>query len=209
MKESMSTDISAARVTEVNNLHKRFVRIMKKGAFAAFEIGKILRDIWDRIDAHESWPGWCKDNLTFDVRTANTYLRIYENFKDNPKLLSGHTITGALKLLSAPQNEKQEAKEESLKEKYETPWEQYFEAPPLSRKVKLNNHRFEIPNSRELYLIRRGFNYPVRIAEVLAPGSDDSRLKSAYRGMMENVQVALEMYFQEIERIESLQEKKK
>ena len=209
MKESMPTDISVARITEANKLHKSFVRIMKKGATTAFEIGKILRDIWDRMDAHESWPEWCKDNLAFDVRTANTYLRIYDNFKDNPRLLSGHTITGALKLLSAPQKEKQEAKGEVPEEKYETPWEQYFDSPPLGRKVKLNDHRFEIPNANELYLIRRGFNYPVKIAEVLAPGSDDSRLKAAYRGMMENVQVALEMYFQEIERIETLQEKKK
>ena len=209
MKESKATDISAARITEANNLHKSFVKLMQKGAITAFEIGKILRDIWDRLDAHESWPQWCKDNLAFDIRTANTYLRIYENFKDNPKLLSGHTITGALKLLSAPQKEKEESKDEIPEDKYLTPWEQYFDSPPLSKKVKLNNHRFEIPNTNEIYLIRRGLNYPVKIAEVLAPGSDDSHLKAAYRGMLENVQVALEMYFQEIERIETLQEKKK
>jgi hypothetical protein len=203
----VSTDISAARIAEINSLHKNLVKTLKKGAMIAFEIGKELRDIWGRLDTLDSWPQWCKDNLVFDVSTANRYLRIYNNFKDNPKQLSGQTFSGTLKLLSAPpKEEKQEIiryGDESRRP--ETPWERYFEAPPLGRKVKLNNYRFEQPNENELYLIRRGFNYPVKIAEVLAPGSGDGRLKTAHRGMMENVQVALETYFEEAERVEELQ----
>jgi len=204
------TDISAARIEEVNNLHRRFVKILTKGALTAFEIGKILRDIWGRLDAHDSWAQWCGDNLAFDVSTANRYMRVYENFKDNPKLLCGQTIAGALKLLSASQKESGEVTRYGDEEKRpETPWERYFELPPLGRKVKLDNYRFEQPNSRELYLIRRGLNYPVLIAEVLASGSDDGRLKTAHRGMMENIQVALETYYQDVERVEALQEKQK
>jgi hypothetical protein len=75
--------------------------------------------------------------------------------------------------------------------------------PPLSRDVKLANHRFEVPNSHEVYLIRRGLNYPVKIAEVLAP--EDRRLTTAHRGMLENVQAALERYYQEVERVEALE----
>jgi hypothetical protein len=209
-KEFAPADISASRIAEINRMHKNFVKTLKKGAVTAFEIGKALCDIWGRLDASDSWPQWCKENLAFDGSTANKYLRIYENFKDNPKLLHGQTMTGTLKLLSAPQKEETEVTRYGDDEKRrETPWEQYFELPPLGRKVKLKNHRFEQPNAHELYLIRRGFNYPVKIADVLAPGSDDGRLKTAHRGMMENVQVALETYFQEIERIEELQEAKK
>jgi hypothetical protein len=206
-----STDISAARIEEANNLHKQFVKIMKKGAQYAFEIGTILFDIQLRDEeASYSWPEWCENNLIFDVSTANKYLRIYNNFKDNPKLLADQTITGALKLLSSPQKEKEELTQYGQTDKRpETSWEQYFEIPPLGRKVTLNNYRFEQPNAHELYLIRRGLDYPVKIVEVLAPGSDDGQLKTAHKGMMENVQIALETYFQEVERIESLQGGKK
>jgi len=207
-KEFAPTDISASRIEKINGMHVDLLKIFKKGAMKAFEIGKELRDIRGRLDALDSWPQWCRDNLAFEVRTANTYLRIYENYKDNPRLLSEQTVSGALKLLSAPQKEKEEVTRYGDEEKRpETPWEQYFEIPPLGRKVKLHNHRFEQPNSHELYLIRRGFNYPVKIADILAPGAEDSRLKTARQGMMENVQVALEMYFQEVERIEKLQKK--
>jgi hypothetical protein len=178
---------------------------MKKGARIAFEIGKNLRDIWGRLDANSSWPEWCRQNLVFDISTANKYLRIYENFKDNPRLLSGQTMSGALRLLSAPKEEERKPagrpKEEAPRK---TPWEQYFELPPLGRKVALRDHRFEIPNNHEVYLIRRGFDFPVRVADVLAPGAEDDRLKTAHRGMLEGIQIALEMYFQEIERVEKI-----
>ena len=205
--ESAATDISVSRVDEANALYRKFISAMIKGAKYAFEIGKILHDIWGRLDAHDSWPQWCKANLTFDISTANRFLRVYENFKDNPKLLTGLTINGALKLLSAPQKETGEtARYGDDAKRPETPWKRYFELPPLGRNVKLKNYRFEQPNAHELYLVRRGLNYPVKIADVLAPGSDDNRLKTARQGMMENIQVALETYFQEIERIEALQE---
>jgi len=207
---SIPADISAARIAKINGMHKKFFSMLKKGAMMAFEIGKELNDLNGCQNEYDSWPQWCKDNLVFDVSTANQYLRIYENFKYNPKLLSGCTINGALKLLSAPKKENTEiTKYGDADKRPETPWEQYFEVPPLGQKVKLQNYRLEQPNAHELYLIRRGFNYPVKIADVLAPGSEDNRLKTAHSGMMENIQVALETYFQEVERIEKLQEESK
>lgn len=205
-----STDISAARIEEVNKLHVTLLKTLKKAALYAFKIGKELRDIWGRLDEYDSWPEWCKNNLVFTVKTANNYLRIYENYKDNPNLLTDQTITDTLKLLSSPRKEKETLTIYGDADKRpETSWEQYFELPPLGRKVKLNNYRFEQPNPHELYLIRRGLNYPVKIAEVHASGSDDGLLKTAYQGMMENVQVALETYYQEVERLETLHGGKK
>ncbi|MCL2762215.1 MAG: DUF3102 domain-containing protein [Treponema sp.] len=207
-KESVSTDVSAARVAEINRLHRDFVKILKKGAMTAFEIGKSLSDVKYRtLDASDSWPQWCKDNLDFDEDTANRYLRVYENFKDNPKLLIGQTIFGALKSISAPQQEKQGRVEYGNPDKqYEFPWEYAFEKPPLS-KAKLKNYRFEIPSNHDIYLIRRGFNAPIKIVDLLTSDPEEN-LKTVYRGMMETIQRALEMYFQEVERIESLQEEK-
>jgi hypothetical protein len=206
MKKQIPTVTPADKIKAVNGLHKRFVSTLKKGALLAFEAGKILGELQDQLEAGASWPDWCREHLAFDVSTANRYLRIYENFRDNPKALAGQTVTGALKLLSAP------GRTEGRVEVYgdadrqqELPWERYFELPPLSRNVKLVNHRFEVPNSHEVYLIRRGLNYPVKIAEVLAP--EDKRLKTAHRGMLESVQAALERYYQEVERVEALEVK--
>jgi hypothetical protein len=192
------------KIKKVNGLHKRFFSVVKRSALIAFEIGKLLREIWGQLDGYDSWPQWCADHLAFDVSTANRYLRVYENYKDNPGALTGQTISGALKLLSAPRREPREAEEYGdAGRQPELPWERYFELPPLSREVKLNNYRFEVPNSHEVYLIRRGINYPVKIAEVLAP--EDERLKTAHRGMLETVQSALERYYAEVERIETLE----
>jgi hypothetical protein len=197
--------IAPDRIKEVNDLYKKFLFTMKKGARIAFEIGKLLYEMWGQLHAEDSWPRWCQEHLAFDVRTANTYLRIYENFRDDPRALAEQTISGALKLLSAPRQETAKAAEtesENADRQQELPWERYFELPPLSRKVALNNYRFEIPNGHEVYLIQRGFNYPVKIAEVLAP--EDKRLKTAHRGMLENIQSALEEYYGEVERLEAL-----
>jgi hypothetical protein len=191
---------------DINALHKKFMSSMKKGAALAFEIGRRLREIWGRMDARGSWPDWCREHLAFDASTAGRYLRIYENFKDNSRALAGLTASGALKLLSAPKREALKAEEYGGAGKQpELPWERYFELPPLSREVKLDNYRFEVPNGHEVYLIRRGLSYPVKIADVLVP--EDKRLKTAHRGMLENVQAALERYYQEVERLEALEKK--
>ena len=200
---STPTDISAARIEGVNALHKKFISTMKKGALLAFEIGKTLREIWERLDGYDSWPQWCGDNLVFDLSTANRYMRVYDNFKDNPALLCNQTISGALKLISAPQDEKPGRVEYGNPDKqYEFPWEYSFEKPPLS-KAKLNNYRFEIPNNHDVYLIRRGFNAPLKIVDLILSDPEEN-LKTAYQGMLENIQSSLEMYFQEVERIEAL-----
>jgi hypothetical protein len=89
-------------VGNANSSYKEFTFAMKKGAAYAFEAGKILNEIWGQLDARDSWPDWCREHLPFDVSTANRYLRIYENFKDNPRALAGLTASGALKLLSSP-----------------------------------------------------------------------------------------------------------
>ncbi|MCL2722202.1 MAG: DUF3102 domain-containing protein [Treponema sp.] len=202
---STPTDISASKIAKVNDLHKQFITILKKGAMMAFEIGKILRDIYNRLDGYDSWPQWCKDNLDFDLKTASRYIRIYDNFKDNPKLLTGQSILDALNFISTPEKEKTHVEYGNSDKQYEFPWEYAFEKPPLS-KASLKNYRFEIPNNHDVYLIRRGFNAPIKIVDLLTPDPEEN-LKTAYQGMLENVQTALEMYFQEVERIEALQEK--
>jgi hypothetical protein len=200
-------EIAPDKIEAINSLYKKFIFTMKKGAALAFEIGKMLREIWDQMDAYDSWPAWCREHLSFSMGTANRCLRIYENFKDDLGALAGLTASGALKLLSAPRREALQAEgDENPDRQPDLPWERYFELPPLTRDVKLVNHRFEVPNSHEVYLIRRGLNYPVKIAEVLAP--EDRRLNTAHRGMLEGVQAALERYYQELERIEALEVKK-
>ncbi|MDR1373499.1 MAG: DUF3102 domain-containing protein [Treponema sp.] len=197
-------EIFLDKAEEVNTLYKKFLFTMKKGAAFTFEIGKILKEVWEQLDVYTSWPQWCRERLVLSLSTANRCLRIYENFKDNPKVLAGLTTGGVIKTLSAPPREPREAAEYGAADRQmELPWERYFELPPLSGEVKLNNYRFEAPNDYEVYVIRRGINYPVKVVDILAP--EDKRLKTARRGMLEEVQAALERYYQEIERIETLE----
>ena len=87
----MGRGISAAQIEHINTLHKQFEKLLKKGAAMAFEIGEKLNEIMVGLGSCDSWPQWCKDNLAFDVSTAYKYMRVYENFKNNPKLLAGET----------------------------------------------------------------------------------------------------------------------
>jgi hypothetical protein len=152
---------------------------------------------------------WIDKVFPFSQRTARRYMKLYKHFKENSAnfaQLETLKLTEALRqagiIEPKEKNLLQFEPEGDPDQQRELPWEEYFELPPLSRDVKLKDHRFEIPNSHEIYLIRRGIDYPIKIAEVLAP--EDKRLRTVHRGMMEAVQSAIERYYQELERIEAL-----
>jgi hypothetical protein len=90
-------EISRSTIDRINAL------CVKRDAAFAFEVGKLLYEVWGKLDVCESWPQWCREHLAFDVGTASRYLRIYNAFKDNPGALEGRTVTGALRLLSEPE----------------------------------------------------------------------------------------------------------
>ena len=162
---------------------------------------------------HGKFLAWLEEKFPLSRSAAYNYMSFYERCKSiNFIDMEGFTIKEAQAVLEAagiiepkkPKESRPVITHYGDDERRKLAWEQCFELPPLNPKVKLKNHRFEQPNAHEIYLIRRDFNYPVKIADVLAPGSDDGRLKTAHQGMMEGIQKVLELYFQEIERIEEL-----
>jgi hypothetical protein len=200
----MEAAVSDTQVRKVLDLYREFVSSMKKGARRAFEIGKILRDLQGNLrPVADSWPKFVEEHFPFTLQTANTYIRVYENFKDNQKLLAEQTIGGALKLLSAPPKESQGRIEYGNPDKQlELPWEAIFAKPPVS-KARLKDHRFECIGGHDIYLVRRGLNFPVKVVDLLTddPGAN---LKAPYQGMLESIQAALELYYQEVERLDGL-----
>jgi hypothetical protein len=196
-----ATDISAARIKEACKLHVKFVSAAKKCARIAFELGNILWDIRGRLQAEVSWPEFVRDNFPFTPQAANGYLRVYENFRDNPGLLEEQSVSGALKSLSSPRSEKQGPVEYGKAGRQpELPWETIFAKPPVSG-AALRNYRFERPDNHSVYLIRRGLDYPVKVVNLLTDDPPDA-LRFSYESMTKTIQSALELYYQEVEKQE-------
>ena len=65
-------------VAEINKLHAVFVEQLHKGFQTAVKIGELL--VAERTK-HEwgEWRAWMRDNLTFNYRTANDYMRCFAN----------------------------------------------------------------------------------------------------------------------------------
>jgi hypothetical protein len=194
------TDLSAARIAEVNALHKKFVSSLQKGAKTAFQAGAILREMCGQLPAEVSWPGFVRENFCFTVQTANAYIRVYEGFKDNPGLLEKQTISGALEYLGKPRRDRGRIEYGNPSKQLEFDLETVFAKPPVA-KIKLENHRFECPDRRSLWLVRRGLNYPVKFLDLFTNPPEDG-LRFPYDAMMKSLQGAVEMYYAEVERIE-------
>ena len=87
---------------------------------------------------------------------------------------------------------------------YEFDWEAIFAKPPIS-KADLKDYRFECPDDRSLWLVKRGVNYPIKFLDLFSDKPDDA-LKFPYEAMMKTIQGAVEMYFQEVEKTEKAEE---
>jgi hypothetical protein len=200
-------EVETNLVEKINDRYKQFLLSMKKGARLAFELGKMLRELYGKLPATASWPAYVKERFCFTPHTAATYIRVYENYKDNPKALADQTISGALKLLSAPPPVKRGPIEYGGPGKQlELPWEAVFSKPPVSG-VSLKDHRFECVGNHEVYLVKRELNFPVKVVDLIV-GEPDEHLKAPYRGMMEAIQGALEQYHAEVERLEEINKSK-
>ena len=202
----MKTDLTASNeqlIEQVVDRYQQFISSLKKGAKLAFELGQMLRTLYGRLPVKESWPKYVEEHFPFSYKTASTYIRVYENYKDNPKLLVDQTINGALNRLSAPPQEKRGHVEYGNPNKQlELPWEAIFSKPPVSQ-ATLKNHRIECMGKHDIYLIRRGLNFPIKIVDLLTVDPIE-HLKAPYQGMLDSIQAALELYYAEVERLEAL-----
>jgi len=96
----MTEIVSKSRINRLRELHGLVVSSAVKTFEAAIEAGKILTEI-KRDLPHGSFISWCKDNLPFNIRTAQRYMRCY-TLRD--RLLKNDTMSllEAYRLLKKP-----------------------------------------------------------------------------------------------------------
>ena len=183
-----------------------------KQAVGYFAVGERLTAIKEKLE-HGKFLAYLENEFPYSRQTAYNYMRLYEFYKDDPASLGSLGYREAL-IKAGIIDSKRPDKNTCGKieygnpdKQYEFPWEYAFEKPPLSN-AKLNNYRIETPGNHDIYLIRRGFNAPIKIVDILLSEPEENA-NTLYRGMLEDFQRALEKYFFEIERIEALNTPKK
>jgi hypothetical protein len=189
-------------IEKINRLHRECFAAFKKGAKRAFEIGRMLLELQQKdLSLGEPWEQYVKENFCFSVRQANTYIRVYLFYKDDPKLLVDLTIQGALDTISRPPPlPAGPVVYGNPDNQLEFDWEASFQKPTVS-KVKLENYRFVCPDARSLWLVRRGIPVPEKIMD-LRLDKPLGELKFHYDEMMRAVQGAVEQYYLHVEKTE-------
>ncbi len=198
-----ATDISAAKAAEIRKLHVSVCKTIGKGAQLAFLAGQELTEVFTRMHDASEWKDWVEHTLKMGMSTVRRYIALYERFRDNPKEIEDLTIEAALGVKRASA-EKGRIEYGNPDRQYEFDWEAAFAKPPIS-KAKLKDHRFECPDNRSIWLVKRGINYPVKFLDLFSDEPNDT-LKFPYEDMMKKIQGAVEMYFQEVEKIEKTEE---
>lgn len=186
--------------------HAAFLKAMKQAAEKAFEIGSLLFTLREK-DPAMSWKNIIADMFPFSVGTANKYLKVYIHFKDKPSLLENLSMTEAygqsgLKCLTEPETKPVQGRleAETAQQELEFDIEEIFKMPCVS-KAKLQNYRIEaVGKSGRLWMIdRSGTSMPVAQLYATPPqGFPETEQKELLR----NVQIALELYFEKIEKYE-------
>lgn len=65
-------------VSEINRLHFENLEAARMTIQKATRIGELLKQIKSELK-HGEWLSWLGANVTFDVRTAQRYIRVYKN----------------------------------------------------------------------------------------------------------------------------------
>ena len=188
---------------EINELNEM---LEKATALIAFEIGKRLQAVKER-EQHGDFIKWLNKNITFSIRTAYNYMALYNYFKFAPVAnLDDMKINEAL-IIAGIKKPKEKAITKDLVEygnpdkQLEFDWESCFAKPTLS-KAKLNNYRFECSDDRSFWLVKRGFNVPIKFLDLYIEPETRDELIFHYEGMLKTIQSAVENYFLEVEQVE-------
>nr|WP_314782208.1 hypothetical protein [uncultured Treponema sp.] len=195
----------------IQTIHKGHVILLKtlgSAAWQAFKIGKLLVVIREK-DPASPWGQTVKDLFPFSITTANNYLKVYFKFRDNPEALEGMSKTEAyiesgVKGLIAEKKENIQGRLETatLQEEIDFDIEQIFKMPCVS-KAKLENYRIETigKNGRIWMIDRSGMSMPVAQLYATPPQGFP---ETEYNELFRNVQIALELYFEKIEKYEKM-----
>jgi hypothetical protein len=100
MKQANATNASlseASELAEIKRLHTRIMSNARMCLTDAIELGGLLTTKKKKLK-HGEWGKWQKNNLPFSQRTANSYMRCYDN-RDDPKLETIANLKQAYQLL--------------------------------------------------------------------------------------------------------------
>jgi len=97
----MNKAIDKHKIERLQELHGLVVSSAVKTFEAAIEAGKILTEIKQDLP-HGSFTSWCEENLPFNIRTAQRYMRCYASRDKLLKNDSVSLLSGAYRMLEKP-----------------------------------------------------------------------------------------------------------
>ena len=71
-------EITQTRITEINNLHETITAGLKATLYKAVELGGMLKKTKESLP-HGGFTSWVDDNLVFNIRTAQRYMKANDN----------------------------------------------------------------------------------------------------------------------------------
>jgi len=93
-------EIQINRIDQIKTLHEEIVGAVRLTLTKAIELGGILEE-QKAETPHGAWSSWIEENLPFDIRTAQRYMKAYAN-RDQLKNDSVSLLTDAYRLLEEP-----------------------------------------------------------------------------------------------------------
>ena len=89
--------IEKSRIAEILELHAEIGGYVSAAMGKAMRLGELLVEQKANME-HGAWTGWVEEHLPFDIRTAQNYMRVFEN-RDRLKNESVSFLTNAYRLL--------------------------------------------------------------------------------------------------------------
>ena len=94
-------EIETSNIDRITQLHEEIVGAVRMTLNKAIEIGDLLETEKAKA-SHGEWSKWVEENLPFDIRTAQRYMKAYANRDQIAKNDSVSLLTDAYRLLEEP-----------------------------------------------------------------------------------------------------------
>lgn len=118
----MGNEIEKSKIDQINKMHRDNENHAQKMIHNAIQIGQLLSEQKESLE-HGEWIPWVKDNLCFDARQAQRYMRAYQN-RDKIDTTSMTHLSQAMQQLSEPRKKEHENRIEKLHREREHALEQ-------------------------------------------------------------------------------------
>jgi hypothetical protein len=164
-------------------IHKLLDFNVKSNAFYAFNMGMRLLAVKNSL-AHGEFLPWLEKNFDLTDRTARKYITLYKHYKNEPaSFLESKGLEELYARAGITQHD---------------PYGSLFNEPTVSQ-VKLENYRFECPDGKSLWLVRRGIPVLEKVFELRIDRPKIPELKLAYEKLMRDCQCEMEKFFMHVE----------